>query len=317
MNRKLTMKRVVLGSAAVAAIGAGVAVSTATPPPPPPPPPPDPYQSLPSAMHLTGVMRDFRARNAAGGHPDFELNPSAGLGHYVGMAADNLDTEGKPVMMTTGYRVSAEWRDAQDRNIQRPRSYIASRQGDHNGSCSGTVGGALTSGARFAQWYRDVPGVNMSAMITIDLMRQPGTNVYIFDDQTDTHYHGDGFFAVNGRLLDGGNGGAQGGNRNFDFTYAIDAMFTYHSGQGQYFAFSGNDDIWVFIDNRMVIDLGGEHANVLQRIDLDRLGWLVNNADFNMKFFYAQRNRPSSNLHFETSMGLRTIDSPQITDQFD
>ena len=80
MDRKQAIKRVVLGSAALATIGAGVAVSMATPPPPPPPPPPDPYAGLPSAMHLTGVVRDFRARNVAGGHPDFELAPTAGLG---------------------------------------------------------------------------------------------------------------------------------------------------------------------------------------------------------------------------------------------
>ena len=43
----------------------------------------------------------------------------------------------------------------------------------------------------------------------------------------------------------------------------------------------------------------------------------MDNHDFNVKIFYAQRNRPSSNLHVETSMGLRTIDAPQITDQFD
>jgi fibro-slime domain-containing protein len=268
-------------------------------------------------VHMNGVARDFRARNAAGGHPDFELAPAAGLGHYVGMVQDQLDSDGKPVMASTGYRVSAEWRDSGSRMISRPRSYINSVVGDVMGACSGVQGGCSTTAANFAQWYRDIPGVNMSALVPLDLTRTTGTNVYVFDDQTDTHYQGMGFFCVNGRLFDGGNGGAQGGNRNYDFTYTIDANFTFHPNQGQYFAFSGNDDIWVFVDGKLVVDLGGMHANLLQRIDMDRLNWLVDGHDFNLKMFYAQRNRPTANLHVETSISLRTVDSPPVTDQFD
>jgi fibro-slime domain-containing protein len=267
---------------------------------------------------MTGVVRDFRARNAAGGHADFELSPTAGLGHYVGMVQDQLDSDGKPVMASTGYKVSAEWRDNAGRIMNRPKPYINSVVGDVMGACSGVQGGCLTTAPNFAQWYRDVPGVNMSALVPLDLSRMTGTNVYIFDDQVDTHYARlNGFFCVNGRLFDGGNGGAQGGNMNYDFTYTIDANFTYHRGQNQYFAFSGNDDIWVFIDGKLVVDLGGMHANLLQRIDLDRLNWIVDGQDFNMKMFYAQRNRPYCNLHIETSMSMRSVDPPPVTDQFD
>jgi fibro-slime domain-containing protein len=318
MKRNDLIKGTAAGAALIATSVAVISLtSTRANGDPPPPPPTDPYAGLPSAIHLQGVVRDFRARNTAGGHPDFELSPTAGLGHYVGMVLDQLDSDGKPAMASTGYKVSAQWRDMRGNNICRPRSYIAHRDGDVSGNSSGVQGGALTNSANFAQWYRDVPGVNMSALITLDLARTAGTNVYVFDDTVDTHYRGNGFFCVNGRLFEGGNGGAQGGNRNFDFTYTIDANFTFHANQGQYFAFSGNDDIWVFIDGKLVVDLGGEHANILQRIDLDRLSWLQDGHDFNLKFFYAQRNRPSANLHFETSMTLRTVDPPPITDQFD
>jgi fibro-slime domain-containing protein len=275
----------------------------------------DPYSSLPVKVTLNGVVRDFRARNVKDGHPDFELSPTAGLGHYVGMVADNLDSDGKPVMASTGYKVSAEWKDAGGHMICPPRSYINSVVGDVMGACSGVQGGALTTAANFAQWFRDVPGLNMSALVPLDLTRTAGTNVYVFDDSVDTHYSKlSGFFLVNGKLLDGG---AQGGNKNYDFTYCIDATFQYKKNQGQYFAFSGNDDIWVFVDGKLVVDLGGEHANLLQRIDMDRLGWLVDGQNFDMKVFYAQRNKPSANFHMETSLALRSVSPPPVTDQFD
>ena len=51
----------------------------------------------PASITLQGIVRDFKDRNAEGGHPDFQRQPSSGFGHYVGMVADELDSQGKPV----------------------------------------------------------------------------------------------------------------------------------------------------------------------------------------------------------------------------
>ena len=68
---------------------------------------------------------------------------------------------------------------------------------------------------------------------------------------------------------------------------------------------------------RLVIDLGGIAANTLQTIELDRLGWLVDGEDARIQIFYANRNKPKCNLRIETSMALRRVDPPPITDVFD
>ena len=43
-----------------------------------------------------------------------------GFGHYAGMVRDTLDADGRPVLASTGYKVSTQWKDAQGRNIAAP-----------------------------------------------------------------------------------------------------------------------------------------------------------------------------------------------------
>ena len=57
---------------------------------------------------------------------------------------------------------------------------------------------------------------------------------------------------------------------NFGFTMKFQAKFEYVHGQK--FEFKGDDDVWVFINNRLVVDLGGQHSEVVGSVDLDTLG---------------------------------------------
>lgn len=77
----------------------------------------DAHASLPETLVLTGIARDFRERTITGGHPDFERQPTRGFSHYVGLASDTLDADGKPTLATTGYKVTAQAQDASRRNI--------------------------------------------------------------------------------------------------------------------------------------------------------------------------------------------------------
>ncbi len=274
----------------------------------------DSYGNLPDSLTLTGVCRDFKDKPASGGHPDFEITPGGGFAHYQGMVADNLDSDGKPVFASTGFKVNTNWTNAAGQNVMKPRSYVSAKTGDKVGSLSTSAGGALSSAENFAKWFRDIPGVNVSKPIAITLKRQSGTNIYTFDDKTDDLYKSrGGFFPINGELF--GNYSSTG--KNFHFTYELETEFVFEKGKGQVFTFTGDDDVWVFIDGKLVIDIGGIHSAVNQSIELDRLNWLQDGQTYKLKFFFAERHTTQSNFRINTTMRLRSVDPPATSGQYD
>ena len=270
--------------------------------------------TIPTSLSLTGTVRDFKERSVTGGHQDFERQPTGGFGHYMNIVADDLGSDGKPVFSSLGYKVSSNWRDSAGRNIIRPKSYISALSGDVAGSVAGSTGGALTSGDTIRSWFRDTSGVNVSKPLTINLTRATNSTIYTFDARTDPTFSSrGGFFPINGELY----GNSAGDSKNFHFTFELATDFVYKRNQGQVFTFTGDDDVWVFIDNKLVIDIGGVHGAVSQTINLDRLSWLQDNGTYRLNFFFAERHRTQSNCKIETSLQLRTLEIPSATGLYD
>lgn len=86
---------------------------------------------------------------------------------------------------------------------------------------------------------------------------------------------------------------------NFAFTMEMHRQFTYK--KGQMFAFTGDDDVWVFINNRLVIDLGGIHLASSDTVDLDTLE-LVAGEEYWFDFFFCERMIAESNMMVTTNM---------------
>jgi fibro-slime domain-containing protein len=281
-------------------------------------PPSDAYASLPLTLTLTGTVRDFKPAGSTGGHTDFERQPTGGYGHYVGQVNEQLDADGKPVFRSAGYKLTTPATDSAGRAVMPMITGFANNgqwaSERTRGVVSTSTGGSTTNSANFAKWFRDTPGVNLSKSVPITLTRTAGSNLYTFDDKSDATYRAKGgFFPVDGDLY----GNPSGQTHNFSFTYELATTFTFRRGTGQVFTFTGDDDVYVFIGGKLVIDLGGVHSAISQTVNLDNIPWLTDGQDYELKLFFAERHTTQSNMRIDTTLELRNAALPTVSGMFD
>lgn len=140
----------------------------------------------------------------------------------------------------------------------------------------------------FDQWYRDVDGVNEAFPVTLVLTDQGGSSVY--DNSA--------FFPIDGMGF-----GNEGNPHNYHFTTELHATFDYQGGE--VFTFTGDDDLWLFINGRLAIDLGGLHPEVSATIDLDQMAGqlgIVIGGSYPMDIFHAERHTSESNFRIQTTI---------------
>ncbi len=265
---------------------------------------------VPETISLTGTVRDFRRFDAAGGHPDFE---QFNTGHRTNLVNNELDKDGKPTLRSsTGLKLASAYKDAQGRQIN-PALFNASL-GDVAGVLQNTSGAAVSSESSFSQWFRDVEGVNISFPHTITLTREPGTNKYVFHEHdNNSTAQREGFFPADGK---GYNDTDPTYLHNYHFTYELETQFEYDADDEQVFTFYGDDDVWVFVDGKLVIDIGGVHGAVSQTIDMKRLG-LDDGKTYSLSFFFAERHLTRSNFRVETNLQLRNVELPTTAGAYD
>lgn len=149
----------------------------------------------------------------------------------------------------------------------------------------------VTSQLTFDQWYRSDPKVNIELGYELALEPSVGKpGFFIYDNRA--------FFPIDDQGF-----GNEGRQHNYHFT--LETKLTFRYSGGEIFSFTGDDDMWVFINRQLAINLGGLHTPESGSVSLDaksvELGLSLGEV-YPIHVFFAERHTIESNFTLETSV---------------
>jgi len=149
--------------------------------------------------------------------------------------------------------------------------------------------------ANFAKWYVDSTGFNLAMPTSLTLTEgPPGT--FTFSDGT--------FFPIDGLLF-----GDQGRSHNYHFTLHLEGLLSFSdptAAADKIFSFTGDDDLWIFVDGKLVIDLGGVHGAASASFTEETLKGLglVAGTSYDLDIFFAERHTVDSTFAITTTLDI-------------
>lgn len=102
---------------------------------------------------------------------------------------------------------------------------------------------------------------------------------------------------------------------NYNFSMEGSAQFVYHEEDNLFFRFMGDDDVYLYIDGKLILDIGGAHSRCDTEVYLNEanikhnLG-LVEGETYTFKFFYMERHGFAANFSIQTNIRLTDPSMP-------
>ncbi len=103
------------------------------------------------------------------------------------------------------------------------------------------------------------------------------------------------------------------GRRNYHLMYHMQSAFVYYESKNLSFSFSGDDDVYFFINGELVCDIGGMHVATDRKIELNGsiakdLG-LEDGDICTFDMFLAERHTANINLNLITNIEMMPVDA--------
>ena len=286
-------------------------------------------------LRVPALFRDFNAANSPNGHPDFQV-ACGGEAVTTGLVKADLDAAGKPQLVADGASCITnaasfkQWYSDSDKSHAVVGDVVLFKKALGTGFVNrwGAMGEqwtAVTNEQWAANTYAECQASGCTPCSYNKNQGCKGTSVgydgtpfffpldaapnALMDTRTEAKVgpdYGYGSWPWEKDVVPGA------GTHNFHFTTEVKYWFQYAAAASPTLDFTGDDDVWVFVNGKLAVDIGGVHPPKSGSVTLDAANakafGLTDGKVYAISIFHAERKTEGSSFRL-TLDGFNTARS--------